>query len=83
LLPAEVQGPKRGFNFPLATWMRDQFDGYFDEHLTAENVRSNGLFNWDYIQALRAETRSGKNDNSYPLFALIMFDAWFQKYIKR
>jgi asparagine synthase (glutamine-hydrolysing) len=82
LLPAEVQGPKRGFNFPLATWMRDQFDGYFDEHLTAENVRSNGLFNWDYIQTLRHEHRSGKNDNSYPLFALIMFDAWFQEYIR-
>jgi hypothetical protein len=44
-------------------------------------VRANGLFNWDYIQSLRQQHRSGKRDNSYALFSLIMFDAWYQKYI--
>jgi len=82
LLPAENhQAPKKGFNFPLATWMRDHFDNYFEQQMTRESVRANGLFNWDYIQALRQQHRAGKKDNSYPLFSLIMFDAWYRKYI--
>lgn len=81
LLPPEVQGPKRGFNFPLATWMRDQFDGYFETQMTGESVKRSGFFNWDYIETLRRQHRAGKKDNSYPLFALIMFDAWQKKYM--
>jgi asparagine synthase (glutamine-hydrolysing) len=82
LLPAEnLHGPKKGFNFPLAPWMRDHFDSYFDRQMTRESVHVNGLFNWDYIQTLRHQHRSGKKDNSYPLFSLIMFDAWYQRYM--
>jgi asparagine synthase (glutamine-hydrolysing) len=81
LLPAENVGPKKGFNFPLATWMRDRFDSYFERQMTRESVQRNGLFNWDYIQTLRQQHRTGKKDNSYPLFSLIMFDAWQQKYM--
>jgi asparagine synthase (glutamine-hydrolysing) len=82
LLSAEtVHAPKKGFNFPLATWMRDHFDSYFEQQMTRESVRANGLFNWDYIQTLRHQHRTGKQDNSYPLFSLIMFDTWYQKYM--
>ena len=82
LLPTEnLHAPKKGFNFPLATWMRDHFDSYFERQMTRESVRANGLFNWDYIQTLRQQHRTGKQDNSYPLFSLIMFDAWYRKYM--
>src|SRR6266566_1270844 len=82
LLPAEnIHAPKKGFNFPLATWMRDRFDNYFEQQMTSESVRANGLFNWNYIQTLRQQHRTGKKDNSYPLFSLIMFDAWYRQYI--
>src|SRR5882672_1200868 len=82
LLPPEnVNARKKGFNFPLATWMRDHFDSYFDRQMTRESVKANGLFNWDYIQTLRQQHRTGRKDNSYPLFSLIMFDAWYRKYI--
>jgi asparagine synthase (glutamine-hydrolysing) len=82
LLPAEnLKAPKKGFNFPLATWMRDHFDTYFEREMACEKVRADGLFNWDYIQTLRQQHRNGKRDNSYPLFSLIMFDVWYRKYI--
>lgn len=82
LLPAEnARAPKKGFNFPLAAWMRDHFDSYFEREMTREKVQADGLFNWDYIQTLRQQHRNGKRDNSYPLFSLIMFDAWYRKYI--
>lgn len=81
LLPPESFGPKKGFNFPLATWMRDRFDSYFERQMTRESIQRRGLFNWDYIQKLRGQHRKGSKDNSYALFSLIMFDAWQQKYL--
>ena len=82
LLPAEnAKAPKRGFNFPLAIWMRDYFDKYFDDYMGPEELKQQGILDWNYIQLLRAEHRSGKNDNSYPLFSLIMFDVWYRKYM--
>ena len=82
LLPAEnARAAKKGFNFPLAAWMRDHFDTYFEREMSREKVQADGLFNWNYIQSLRQQHRNGKRDNSYPLFALIMFDAWYRKYI--
>jgi asparagine synthase (glutamine-hydrolysing) len=82
LLPKEtLQAPKRGFNFPLATWIRDTFDSYFNTTMTRQQVETDGIFNWSYIQRLRDQHKAGKSDNSYPLFSLIMFDAWYRKYI--
>ena len=81
LPPANANAPKRGFNFPLAVWMRDYFDKYFDTHMDRDYLRAQGILNWDYVQLLREQHRLGENDNSYPLFSLIMFDVWYRKYI--
>lgn len=82
LLPEEnARAGKRGFNFPLAAWMRDKLDIYFETRMSQSYVQQQGLFSWQYIESLRQQHREGKNDNSYPLFALIMFDAWYRKYI--
>jgi asparagine synthase (glutamine-hydrolysing) len=82
LLPQEnLKAPKKGFNFPLAVWMRDHFDQYFDRHMGEPLVQREGILNWNYIQQLRQQHRSGKADNSYALFSIIMFDVWYRKYI--
>ena len=79
LLPAgNAKAPKKGFNFPLAVWMRDYLDSYFDRFMGREEVVRHGIFNWETIQLMRQEHRSGKSDNSYPLFAIIMFDVWYR-----
>ena len=82
LLPeANRKAAKKGFNFPLAVWMRDYLDPYFDQYMSQEEVKRHGLFNWDYIQTLRHQHRAGKRDGSYELFSLVMFDVWYRKYI--
>jgi asparagine synthase (glutamine-hydrolysing) len=82
LVPAAaLDGPKKGFNVPLAVWMRDRLDPYFDRYMDAAHTREQGLFVWEEIQRMRAEHRAGRRDNSYPLFALLMFDVWFRRYL--
>jgi asparagine synthase (glutamine-hydrolysing) len=82
LLPdANRKAPKKGFNVPLAIWMRDRLDRYFDRSMSRAEVERQGIFNWEYIQLLRDQHRTGKRDNSHELFSIIMFDVWYRKYI--
>ncbi|MBI1883150.1 MAG: asparagine synthase (glutamine-hydrolyzing) [Chlamydiae bacterium] len=77
-----LEGEKKGFNAPLAFWMK-QLDSYFDRSMTQQSVKKEGIFNWEYIQRLRSLHKRGKADYSYELFSLIMFDAWYHEYILR
>jgi asparagine synthase (glutamine-hydrolysing) len=93
--PPSVRGaPKRGFNAPLPQWMHQTLDGYFETSLRSrgglEELQGDdpgatwqeGILDWSFISQLREQHRRGKRDNSYELFAIIMFDVWWRKYVK-
>ncbi len=82
LIPAEnLRAPKKGFNVPLGAWMRTKLDRYFEDSMPRSYVEREGIFNHDYIAYLREEHRRGRRDNAYELFAILIFDAWYRKYI--
>jgi asparagine synthase (glutamine-hydrolysing) len=82
LIPAEnLRVPKKGFNVPLGAWMRTKFDRYFDERLPRDYVEREGIFHYDYLTHLRDEHRRGQRDNAYELFAVLIFDTWYRKYM--
>lgn len=84
MLPRENRRmQKKGFNVPLGAWMRTKLDRYFDELLPREYVEREGIFDHEYITHLRDEHRRGRRDNAYELFAILMFDAWYRKYITK
>jgi len=80
--PENLRAPKKGFNVPLGSWMRTKLDRYFDELLPRDYVRSEGIFDHDYITHLRDEHQRGRRDNGYELFAILIFDTWYRKYIR-
>ena len=82
LIPVEnLLVPKKGFNLPLGAWMRTRFDHLFDERMPKSYVERAGIFNYDYLSHLRDEHRRGGRDNAYELFAILIFDTWYRKYI--
>ncbi|NOT63415.1 MAG: asparagine synthase (glutamine-hydrolyzing) [Acidobacteria bacterium] len=82
LIPLENQRvPKKGFNVPLGNWMRTKLDRYFDQLLPQDYVERQGIFHHAMITQMREEHRRGRRDNSYELFSILMFDAWYRKYI--
>lgn len=84
LIPVEnLRTPKKGFNVPLGSWMRTKLDRYFDELLPREYVEKEGIFDHDCIARMREEHRRGRRDNAYELFAILIFDAWYRRYITR
>jgi asparagine synthase (glutamine-hydrolysing) len=80
--PQNLRAPKKGFNVPLGNWMRTKLDRYFDELLPRDYVRREGIFDHDYISHMREEHRRGRRDNGYELFAILIFDAWYRKYVR-
>lgn len=88
LAPEVARRGKRGFNVPLALWMR-ALDAYFDAPPAlrerfgprlGEAWRS-GVLSFDAIQRLRHEHRRGMADHGSELFAVAMFDRWWGTYI--
>jgi asparagine synthase (glutamine-hydrolysing) len=78
--PENLRAPKRGFVPPLAVWFEKYFDHYFDQFMSKDYVRRQGVFHWDFLQAIRREHKARKRDNSNELFGIIMFDTWYRKF---
>jgi asparagine synthase (glutamine-hydrolysing) len=94
--PREARNaPKRGFNAPLGQWIGPLFDDYFQETGRATGKSKSqfgddagsswreGILDFDFIRKLRTEHLQGKSDRSHELFACIMFDVWWRKYIRK
>jgi asparagine synthase (glutamine-hydrolysing) len=94
--PLEARdAPKRGFNAPLAQWIGPLFEDYFEgtsgrAGRTAPKFGEDagaswreGILDFDFIRLLREEHRRGKSDRSHELFACIVFDVWWRKYIRK
>ena len=93
--PEARNAPKRGFNAPLAHWMGSLFDDYFQASCEpshplrkefGEDMGSawrEGVLDFDFIQRMRAEHRRGKSDRAHELFACMIFDVWWRKYIRK
>jgi asparagine synthase (glutamine-hydrolysing) len=80
--PENARAAKRGFSPPLAMWMHERLDRYFDTHLNEQRVEEVGIMSWPEIQRLRSAHRRRSRDNSMQLFSLIMFDRWWRRQVE-
>jgi asparagine synthase (glutamine-hydrolysing) len=82
LLPTEVlKYPKRGLNLPLSTWLRGELFGWMKTVLSAERIEERGYFRPDAVESLIEEHRSGRQDHSLFLWALIVLEEWHRIYV--
>lgn len=80
-LPAELLTlPKKGFALPLAKWFRGPLRSYLHDHLTSEPFRRRGIVSSAFLQDLLEEHDSGRRDNDYWLYALLMLELWLREW---
>jgi asparagine synthase (glutamine-hydrolysing) len=78
-----IYRPKEGFSVPLKHWISGAYRGLMMDELLAERrVREEGLFRWDEVSRLRAEHLSGRRNHSHQLWALMMFQAWQDRWLR-
>ncbi len=82
LLPASiVRRPKRGFAIPVASWLRGPLREMATDLLAPERIRRQGLFEPAAVQALLHEHLERKANHRKPLFTLLMFQLWHDRWI--
>src|SRR6476646_9294825 len=71
-LPHDViYRPKSGFGAPLRQWMRNELRTLLGDILSAESLKSRGLFEPKEVQRLISQNDSGDVDGAYTLLSLM------------
>lgn len=84
LLPRPVVwSGKRGFNVPVAAWLRGEMRGQLLDHLSAERMRQVGFFSPAAVQGLIDDHLQRRRDLSRNLWGLLMFEMWHDRYLEQ
>jgi asparagine synthase (glutamine-hydrolysing) len=82
LLPAEnLHRRKMGFGIPVGTWMRHELRPLLEDVLASPRARTRSYFQLAPLRQMIAEHVQGKEDHSYPLWALLWLELWHQEFL--
>lgn len=81
-LPAEiVERKKQGFAVPLGQWLRGPLFEFAQRVLDPKVLKSDGILQPHYVTNLLNIHKSGKADLRKQLWALIMFQLWYNQWV--
>lgn len=81
-LPASIlTRSKQGFGIPVARWLRGPLAPTVDRLLGRNRIENQGIFRPDVVERLIAEHRAGARDNRKPLWTLLMFQLWAERWL--
>lgn len=74
---------KEGFLMPIADWLLYDLEDYVRETLSISWLRQHSIFNTAYVQKLVDDFYRKSSDYTHAnkVFALIVFQEWYQQYI--
>lgn len=79
LLPDEIlYRNKRGFQIPVAQWLRGRMRPLMEDLLSESTLKAQGIFNHQAVRALMDEHASGRADLRKPLWTLLVFQLWWR-----
>lgn len=81
LLPKEViNHRKQGFVGPTSRWLQTDLKPYVLDALSERNLKKHGLFNQSTVNHLLEEHFTGKEIHDKLIWALLVFQKWFDMY---
>jgi asparagine synthase (glutamine-hydrolysing) len=80
-LPASILArPKKGFGIPVARWLRGPLSPLMSQLLSRDRMEHQGLFDSEEVARRIAEHQSGIRDHRKPLWTLLMFQLWLDRW---
>ncbi len=75
-----IERPKRGFAVPLNDWLRGELKDWAFDLLDPYKLKAQGYLNSELISQKLQQHVSGKADNGYYLWDILMFQQWLMSY---
>lgn len=83
-IPDEVlDRPKRGFQVPLAAWLRGALRGYAADVLLDPSALERGYFRPEQVESLLRRHAAGTEDGSLKIWALLVMEHWHRELVDR
>ena len=83
-LPKQIMNrPKKGFGIPVAAWLRGPLQGWMTDMLAPGRIKAQGLFEPNEVSRLVDDHLASRRDNRKPLWTLLMFQIWYDRWLKR
>lgn len=77
-----LRRPKKGFNIPVAHWLRGELRDLMMDTLSPDRLRRDGWFEASEVQTLLSDHLAGRRDNRKQIWTLLVFQLWAEKYLK-
>jgi len=77
---ALFERPKQGFEPPVGDWLRDSLRDWADDLLAPSRLKRHGLVAPGAIASRWSEHRGGRRSWTYPLWNVLMLEAWFDRH---
>ena len=76
---AVIRRRKAGFGVPVRAWLQGELRPMIDDLLSEGSVRARGYFRPAEVRRMVDEHRSGRSDQTYPLWALLCLELWHRE----
>jgi len=73
--------PKMGFSIPIDHWLSFELKELLTEHLSEEKLKTQGIFNVNYVLKIRNAFVKGETGYAIRLWHLLMFQMWYKKWM--
>jgi len=72
---------KQGFVGPMATWLKTDLKNLVHERLSERNLAKHSLLNHEVVRSVIEDHEKGRERNDTLLWALLVFQVWYEKYL--
>ena len=79
---ALIDRPKQGFAIPLDRWLRGGLRPLLDRYLAPGHIAGQGLFDPPTVHALRQRFDAGDRLSTQPLWLLLAFQMWHERWME-